>query len=127
MGVRPQEEIWALYEKYLDLWQKAMPTSKKMQDAGRKNMMWGILGAFQKDWETPILPFVESCMDGRLTDVDGKEYLDIQFGDTPCMFGYGPKNPGCKSGSRFVDDNGYQSLHGRKKSSHSRCRIRKTL
>ena len=56
-GVLPQEQLLALHEKYFTLWQQKMPTSKKLQEEGRKNMLFGIFGSYQKDWETPILPF----------------------------------------------------------------------
>ena len=35
-GVRPQEELLALYEKYLGLWLDKMPTSKQLQEAAAK-------------------------------------------------------------------------------------------
>ena len=82
-GVRSQEELLGLFGKYFGLWQAKMPTSKKMQDAGRKNLLWGIFGTYQKDWRTPILPFAKNCQGGKLWDVDGNEYIDLQFGDTP--------------------------------------------
>lgn len=111
-GVRPQEELYALGEKYMELWQAKMPTSKKMQDAGRKNMLWGIFGSYQKDWETPILPFAENCMGGHLTDVDGNEYIDFQFGDTPSMFGHGPENPAIKAAADSLMTRGIDPMMG---------------
>ena len=87
-GVLPQEQLLALADKYLDLWQAKMPTSKAMQDKGRKNMLWGIFGSYQKDWETPVLPFAKSCMGGRLTDVDGNEYIDYVGSWGPMILGH---------------------------------------
>ena len=71
--------------------------SRQMQEAGKKNMPWGVFGSYQKDWETPHLFFADKCMGARLWDVDGNEYVDFNFGDTPAMFGHGPENPAIKA------------------------------
>lgn len=112
LGVRPQEELLGLYEKYLGLWQDKLPKSKEMQDAGRKNMLWGVFGSYQKDWETPILPFAENCQGGKLWDVDGNEYIDLQFGDTPSMFGHGPVNPAVKAAAESLLNVGIAPMMG---------------
>ncbi|MEH6549332.1 MAG: aminotransferase class III-fold pyridoxal phosphate-dependent enzyme [Pseudomonadales bacterium] len=111
-GVLPQEQLLALYEKYLGMWLEKMPTSKKLHDAGRKNMLWGIFGTYQKDWETPILPFAKSCMGGHLTDVDDNEYIDLQFGDTPSMFGHGPENPAIRAAAESLMTTGIDPMMG---------------
>lgn len=111
-GVIAQEKLLALYEKYLGMWLEKMPTSKKLQEAGRKNMLWGIFGTYQKDWETPVLPFAKSCRGGRLTDVDGNEYIDLQFGDTPSMFGHGPESPAIKAAAESLMTTGIDPMMG---------------
>ena len=111
-GVRPQAELLELYEKYLGMWQDKMPTSKKMQDAARQNMMWGIFGTYQKDWETPILPFAKNCRGGKLWDVDDNEYVDLQFGDTPSMFGHGPENSAVKAAADSLMNVGIDPMMG---------------
>jgi glutamate-1-semialdehyde 2,1-aminomutase len=111
-GVIPQEQLLALYEKYLHLWQEKMPTSKKLQDAGRKNMLWGIFGSYQKDWETPVLPFSKHCDGGKLWDVDDNEYIDLQFGDTPSMFGHGASNPAIKAAAESLLTTGIDPMMG---------------
>jgi hypothetical protein len=111
-GVLPQEDLWALYEKYLQLWLDKMPTSKKLQDEGRENMLWGIFGSYQKDWETPVLPFSKHCEGGRLWDVDDNEYIDLQFGDTPSMFGHGAENPAIKAAAESLLTTGIDPMMG---------------
>ncbi|MBW2243511.1 MAG: aminotransferase class III-fold pyridoxal phosphate-dependent enzyme [Deltaproteobacteria bacterium] len=111
-GVRPQEEMLGLFGKYFALWQAKMPTSKKMQDAGRKNLLWGIFGTYQKDWRTPILPFAKNCQGGKLWDVDGNEYIDLQFGDTPSMFGHGAENPAVKAAAESLLKVGIDPMMG---------------
>jgi len=111
-GALAQAQIWELHEKYQKLWLDKMPTSKKMQDAGRENMMFGIFGSYQKDWETPVLPFADNCMGGHLTDVDGNEYIDMQFGDTPSMFGHGPECPAIKAAAEHLMTHGIDPMMG---------------
>lgn len=111
-GVIPQAELLELYEKYLGMWLEKMPTSKKLQDAGRKNMLWGIFGSYQKDWETPILPFAKHCMGGKLWDVDDNEYIDLQFGDTPSMYGHGPENSAVKAAAESLLETGIDPMMG---------------
>jgi glutamate-1-semialdehyde 2,1-aminomutase len=111
-GVIPQDQLLALYEKYLALWQAKMPESSRLQMAGRENMLWGIFGSYQKDWETPILPFASHCMGGKLWDVDGNEYIDLQFGDTPSMFGHGPENPAIKAAAESLLNTGIDPMMG---------------
>ena len=111
-GVIPQATLLELHEKYFTQWQESMPTSKKLQEEGKKNMLFGIFGSYQKDWETPILPFAENCMEGTLTDVDGNEYIDFQFGDTPSMFGHGPSNPAIKAAAESLLTHGIDPMMG---------------
>lgn len=116
-GVIPQGQIISLHEKYFKMWQEKMPTSKKLQEAGKENMLFGIFGSYQKDWETPILPFAENCMEGALTDVDGNEYIDLQFGDTPSMFGHGPSNPAVKAAADSLMSHGINPMMGTREQS----------
>ena len=111
-GVLPQAKVNELAEKYMGMWQAKLPTSKKLQDEGHKNMLFGIFGTYQKDWETPILPFAENCMGAHLTDVDGNEYVDLQFGDTPSMFGHGPENPAIKAAAESLLTRGIDPMMG---------------
>lgn len=111
-GVIPQQQLLALSEKYMALWQAKMPTSQKLQQAGRENMLFGIFGSYQKDWETTILPFAKNCLGGKLWDVDDNEYIDLQFGDTPSMFGHGPENPAVKAAAESLLNVGIDPMMG---------------
>jgi|GEM_PF-1098365 glutamate-1-semialdehyde 2,1-aminomutase len=124
-GVIPQEQLLELFEKYLGLWLEKMPTSKKLQDNGRKNMLWGIFGSYQKDWETPILPFAKHCMGGKLWDVDGNEYIDLQFGDTPSMFGHGPENPAVRAAAELLLETGIDPMMGTEEQAETAAELEK--
>lgn len=112
LGVIPQAELQELSEKYLELWQAKLPVSKKLQDAAKKNMLFGVFGTYQKDWGTPVLPFAKNCLGGKLWDVDGNEYIDLQFGDTPSMFGHGPENPAVKAAAESLLNVGIDPMMG---------------
>jgi glutamate-1-semialdehyde 2,1-aminomutase len=124
-GVIAQEKLLALYEKYLGMWLEKMPTSKKLQDNGRKNMLWGIFGSYQKDWETPILPFAKHCIGGKLWDVDGNEYIDLQFGDTPSMFGHGPENPAVRAAAELLLETGIDPMMGTEEQAETAAELEK--
>ncbi len=92
-GVKPRETLLALAEEQMSEWMSRTPKSKEMQDEGRKSMPWGVFATCQKDWETPHLLYAERSYGNKLWDVDGNEYLDVNFGDSPDMFGRVPDNP----------------------------------
>jgi len=124
-GVIAQEKLLALYEKYLGMWLEKIPTSKRLQDNGRKNMLWGIFGSYQKDWETPILPFAKHCIGGKLWDVDGNEYIDLQFGDTPSMFGHGPENPAVRAAAELLLETGIDPMMGTEEQAETAAELEK--
>lgn len=96
-GVIPQEELLRLANIELEAWQGKMSKSAAAQKEGKKTMPYGVFGCYQKDWETPILPFAKECYGARLTDLDGNEYVDFNFGDTPGMFGHAGANKAIKA------------------------------
>ena len=87
-------------------------TSRQMQEAGKKNMPFGVFGCYQKDWETPHLFFADKCMGAKLWDVDGNEFVDFNFGDTPAMFGHGPENPAIKAAAERMMVDGIDPMMG---------------
>lgn len=96
-SLRPQEELLGLYEEELGAWLAKTPKSEEMQNRARKHMPWGVFGCYQKDWETPHLFYSERSHGNKVWDVDGNEYIDFNFGDTPGMFGHGDANPAIKA------------------------------
>ena len=92
-GVKPPKTLLALAEEQMTEWMDRTPKSKEMQAEGRESMPWGVFSTGQKDWETPHLLYVERSYGNKLWDVDGNEYLDVNLGDSPDMFGRVPDNP----------------------------------
>ena len=76
------------------------------------DLPFGVFGSYQKDWETPHLFYAEKCMGAKLWDVDGNEFVDFNFGDTPAMFGHGPENPAIKAAAERMMTDGICPMMG---------------
>jgi len=111
-GVISQEKLLALADKETGEWMAKTKKSEAMQIRGMKHMPWGVMGCYQKDWETPHLLFAEKSMGNRVWDVDGNEYIDFNFGDTPDMYGHGPGNPAVKACAQRMLEDGLNSMMG---------------
>jgi len=111
-GVIPQEELLAIAERHMTEWMNKTKISKAMQERGKKHMPFGIIGTYQKDWETPHLLFSKNSMGNKVTDVDDIEYLDFNLGDTPDMYGHGGVNPAVKSCADLLLKDGLSTMMG---------------
>ena len=111
-GVIPQTELLEIAAKHMTEWMEKTSTSEKMQQRGKKHMPFGIIGTYQKDWETPHLLFSKNSMGNKVTDVDDIEYLDFNLGDTPDMFGHGPENPAIRSCAKLMLTDGLSTMMG---------------
>lgn len=112
-GVRPQTELLELAEQHMTQWMEVKtPKSKAMQAEAKKHMPWGVFGTYQKDWETPHLLYAERSFGNKVWDVDGNEYLDVNFGDTPDMFGRVPDNPVYEACAKRMLEDGMSTMMG---------------
>jgi len=111
-GVIPQEELLEIAKKHMTEWMEKTSTSEAMQQRGKKHMPFGIIGSYQKDWETPHLLFSKNSMGNKVTDVDDIEYLDFNLGDTPDMFGHGGANPAIRSCAELMLTDGLSTMMG---------------
>ncbi len=107
-----QDKLLKLAEEEMGQWMAKTQKSDEMQKRGMKHMPWGVFGCYQKDWETPHLLFAERCMGNKLWDVDGNEYIDLNFGDTPDMYGHGPENPAVKACAKRMLEDGISPMMG---------------
>lgn len=107
-----QEKLLELADEQMSQWQDKLTKSGEMQSRGKQHMPWGVFGTYQKDWETPILPFCERSFGNKLWDVDGNEYIDFNFGDTPDMYGHGSENPAVKACAERMLNDGMCSMMG---------------
>ena len=111
-GVISQEKLLELANEQLEEWQGKLKKSAAHQEEGMKTMPWGVFGCYQKDWETPVLPMAKECYGGHLTDMDGNTYVDLNFGDTPAMFGHAAANKAIKAAAERMLVDGIDPMMG---------------
>jgi glutamate-1-semialdehyde 2,1-aminomutase len=76
----------------LELYQKRTPKSAELFARAQKHMVKGVPCTWQADWFLPYTFYVDRAKGNRLWDVDGNEYIDFHFADTPAIFGHSPDN-----------------------------------
>ncbi len=84
--------VMQLVAQELELYQKRTPKSFELFQRAQKHMIKGVPCNWQADWLLPYTFYVERAKGNRLWDVDGNEYIDFHFGDTPSIFGHSPDN-----------------------------------
>jgi glutamate-1-semialdehyde 2,1-aminomutase len=65
------------------------PASAHMAQQARHTLLTGVPMAWMTRWPGEFPVFMASARGGRLTDVDGREYVDFALGDTGAMTGHG--------------------------------------
>ena len=84
--------VVALAAEELQLYQRRTPKSFELFQRAQKHMVKGVPCTWQADWLLPYTFYVERAKGNRLWDVDGNEYIDFHFADTPSIFGHSPDN-----------------------------------
>jgi glutamate-1-semialdehyde 2,1-aminomutase len=64
--------------------------SAELFERAKGSLLGGVPMPWMTEWAGPFPVFVESARDGEFTDVDGREYVDLCFGDTGSMTGHSP-------------------------------------
>jgi glutamate-1-semialdehyde 2,1-aminomutase len=99
-----------LVEQEARLYVERTPRSRALGDRARKHMIGGVMSTWHSDWHLPHPLYVERSRDSRVWDVDGNEYVDFNYGDTPDMFGHAADNEVTRSLASFVRSNGNATL-----------------
>jgi glutamate-1-semialdehyde 2,1-aminomutase len=86
------------------------PRSRALADRAAKHMIGGVMSTWHADWHLPHPLYVARSRGNRVWDVDGNEYVDFNFGDTPDMFGHAPDNEVTRSLSEFIRSEGIATL-----------------
>jgi glutamate-1-semialdehyde 2,1-aminomutase len=84
--------VMGLIAEELELYQKRTPKSFALFERAQRHMIKGVPCTWQADWLLPYTFYVDRAKGNRLWDVDGNEYIDFHFGDTPSIFGHSPDN-----------------------------------
>lgn len=99
-----------LVERETQTYVERTPRSRALADRAAKHLIGGVMSTWHSDWHLPHPLYVERAKDSRVWDVDGNEYIDFNFGDTPDMFGHAPDNEVSRSVSEFVRRHGNATL-----------------
>ncbi len=87
------------------------PKSRELFKRAKLHLLNGVITQWHhNDWhlETPF--YVERSKGNRLWDVDGHEYIDFCFGDTPDMFGHAPDGPTMRNTAAELQRTGGNTL-----------------
>ena len=88
------ERLGGLIEDELIRFQGRTTKSSQMYERASKHLLNGVISQWHhNDWHLHHPFYVARSKDNRLWDVDGNEYIDFNFGDTPDMFGHAPEGP----------------------------------
>ena len=70
---------------------KTHPRSRRMFERARMSMIGGVPMNWMVEWPGPFPIFARRGQGSKITDVDGRTYVDFCLGDTGAMFGHGPE------------------------------------
>ncbi len=104
------DRLRALAEAERQTYCERTPRSRALADRASKHMIGGVMSSWHSDWHLPYPLYVERSQGNRVWDVDGNEYIDYNFGDTPDMFGHAPDNAVTRSLAEFIRSNGSATL-----------------
>ena len=86
------DHVRGLVEAEAEIYRRRTPKSRALADRASKHLLGGVMSSWHSDWHLPHPLYVERSQGNRVWDVDGNEYIDFNFGDTPDMFGHAPDN-----------------------------------
>ncbi len=65
--------------------------SRELSERAKRSMYGGVPMNWMVEWPGSFPIFAAGAKGARITDVDGREYVDFCLGDTGAMFGHSPK------------------------------------
>jgi glutamate-1-semialdehyde 2,1-aminomutase len=80
----------ALTERELRRFADDHPRSASLFARGQESLIGGVPMPWMMHWAGGFPPFAARAAGASLTDVDGREYVDLCLGDTGAMTGHGP-------------------------------------
>ncbi len=66
------------------------PRSRELSERAKRSMFGGVPMNWMVEWPGSFPLFAAEAKGARITDVDGREYVDFCLGDTGAMFGHAP-------------------------------------
>jgi glutamate-1-semialdehyde 2,1-aminomutase len=81
----------ALLERELERFEREHPRSRELAEDAKGPLLSGVPMPWMIRWPGGFPVFAAEAHGGRLTDVDGHEYVDFCLGDTAAMTGHSPE------------------------------------
>ena len=89
-----RKRLGGLVEQEMNDFTARTAKSKAMYQRASRHLLNGVVSQWHhNDWHLEHPMYVAHAKDNRVWDVDGNEYIDFNFGDTPDMFGHAPSGP----------------------------------
>src|SRR4030081_1936509 len=85
-----QARIASLLLREEDSFAREHPKSLALSRQARESQLAGVTVNWMVRWASRMRPFVVSAEGARVTDADGKTYVDFCLGDTGAMAGHSP-------------------------------------
>lgn len=105
------ERLECLVAEEAALFRQRTPKSRAMAERASENLLNGVVSQWHhNDWHLEYPFYTAHCKGNRLVDVDGNEYLDFNFGDTPDMFGHAPDGPAMATIAKELTSNGANTM-----------------
>jgi len=67
------------------------PKSRELSERAKRSMFGGVPMNWMVEWPGSYPIFAAEAKGARITDADGREYVDFCLGDTGAMFGHSPR------------------------------------
>lgn len=105
-----QERINKLVEEETQLFIERTKKSRELLKRGKEHMLHGSMTSWHRDWGLPNPIYVEKARGNRIVDIDGNEYIDFCFGDTPDVYGHATNNEVIKGVIELLENTGVNTL-----------------
>ncbi len=86
-----RDRLKALIERENRRFVDEHPKSRDLTERAKRSMYGGVPMNWMVEWPGSFPLFAAEATGARITDVDGREYVDFCLGDTGAMFGHSPR------------------------------------
>ncbi|MEH6577668.1 MAG: aminotransferase class III-fold pyridoxal phosphate-dependent enzyme [Amphritea sp.] len=105
------DRLGALVEEEFVKFMEKTPKSAEMHKRASKHLLNGVATQWHaNDWHTAHPFYTAKSKGNSIVDVDGNEYIDFNFGDTPDMFGHAPDGEAMDRITNEIKTNGANTM-----------------
>ncbi|HEY8466531.1 MAG TPA: aspartate aminotransferase family protein [Solirubrobacterales bacterium] len=85
-----RDRLAVLLERELERFELEHPRSRELHERALRSLFGGVPMPWMMRWAGGFPVYCERASGARITDVDGRSYIDFALGDTGAMPGHGP-------------------------------------